>query len=301
MKKPSVSVIMVDGGFRENFSALQSLGRQTLNREDYELLWVEYYDEAKPGLRTLVREIPNARLITLGRNGIYHSSYCFNEGIRQAEGEFLFIPDADVIASDDFLETAIREHQDHEKLVIYFHRADEPQDSCEKNPSLEHLRRVCRINPNPNYGTCVSARKHWFARINGYEQHPVFASGFHANGLDVYTRFRILGLHVMWHPNLVFYHPWHPHTGAGYVAWDVQQVFVQHRVVHMQTSAFCGLDVAANREIPAVLAAQLAERMRHHGLTDISDLWKRETEGSLSNIPGRRNRWMCLQRFLQGR
>ena len=46
---PLISVIMVDGSFRESFHAIDFFGNQTF--DDFELLWVEYYDRIDPRLQ----------------------------------------------------------------------------------------------------------------------------------------------------------------------------------------------------------------------------------------------------------
>ena len=38
--KPKVSVILIDWGVRESFHSVHYLNRQTVNRDDYELIWV---------------------------------------------------------------------------------------------------------------------------------------------------------------------------------------------------------------------------------------------------------------------
>ena len=174
-KHPTISVIMVDGSFRESFHSIDFFGRQTLSPDDYELIWVEYYDKVNPLLAEKISRYPNFRFITLNRDGLYHSSYCFNAGIRESRGELLVIPDADVVVEADFLETIWREHQKNEELVTYCYRYDEPQEAHRSDWDLEHLRRVCKLGHTPNYGACVSVRKKWLLEINGYEQHPVFA------------------------------------------------------------------------------------------------------------------------------
>jgi hypothetical protein len=104
-------------------------------------------------------------------------------------------------------------------------------------------------------------------KINGYEQHPVFGTGFHANGLDVYTRLKNLGLHVMWHPELKLYHPWHASTLAKADSYGLQQTVIRHRALSKDVLAFQGIDSARNREVPATLSARLASaRQRELGL-----------------------------------
>ena len=249
---------MADGSYRPHFAIIDSLAKQTFPSNEFELLWVEYYDKVKQELVEKVNQQPNFRIITLEEKGTYHSSYCFNAGIVEARGELLVIPDADVLVEKEFLKTIWEEHRENEKLVMYIFRSDEPKRESPLCLSYDHLRDSCVLHNTNNYGGCLTVRKKWLIKINGYEQHEVFRTGGdHANGLDVYTRFKNLGLHVMWHPDLKLYHPWHPHKQGIKYGYSIQHVFVNHRANSLDTLAFSGIDTRLNREIPAGLNGKL--------------------------------------------
>ncbi|UCG17705.1 MAG: glycosyltransferase [Phycisphaerales bacterium] len=252
-----ISIVMVDGAFREQFHTVDFLARQTIPADQYELLWIEYYDTVKAALEEKIRRQPGFRIVTLGRQGTYHSSYCFNAGIEAARGELLVILDADVVVEDDFLETVLREHRANPRLVMYVSRYDEPEDQHLPDTHRDRLRNVCLLKNPTNYGGCLTVRKKWLMKINGYEQHPVFGTGFHANGLDVYTRLKNLGLHVMWHPELKLYHPWHESTVTKADSYKLQQLVIRHRALSKEVLAFQGIDSSRDHEIPATLAARL--------------------------------------------
>jgi hypothetical protein len=269
MALPRISVIMVDGSFREHFHALRFFGDQTLPPEDYELLWVEFYREVRPELRAEIGKFPHFKIITLGNEPgtTYHSSYCFNQGIAEARAELLAIPDADVVVERDFLERVWQEHQANEKLVMYIYRYDEPEMLHQPSWTLDDLKRNCvPKNPN-NYGGCLTVRKKWLMAVNGYEQQPVFAGHYHANGWDVYTRLTLLGLHVMWHPELRLYHPWHPYPpGKIYVPHN-QHIVIRYRMKQMIAGAFQGIDSTKNREmIRNDLQMEEPEKPANHSL-----------------------------------
>jgi hypothetical protein len=253
MPNPKISVIMVDGGFREAFHAVDFFCDQTLAPDDYELLWVEFYDRVDPQLSTNIAKYPNSRLITLGRSGPYHSSYCFNRGITEARGDLIVVPDGDIVVERDFLAGLLAEHEANERLVMYCYRYEELEADhvSGRLASLEHLRPVCVLtNPN-NFGTCLSVRKRWLLDINGYDLHWVFHTPFHANGRDVYMRLKNLGLQVMWHPTLKCYHPWHPLTRFdARLEYGQQAIVTDWRNHHLHTLAFDGIDPARNAPFP---------------------------------------------------
>jgi len=264
-KDPRISIIMVDGSFRESYHSVDFFGEQKIPADDYELLWVEYYDEVKPELIEKVSKYPNFRIITLEKEGFYHPSYCFNAGICASRGEVIFIPDADLVVEEYFLERAWADHQANDELVMYFYRYNEFEKDHLPEVNIEHLRKKCILTNPSNYGGCLSVRKKWLVEINGYEQHPIFGSGFHANGLEVYTRLKNLGLHVKWHPELKLYHPWHPGTLApsrSQNSYRIQQVVIGYRAVNLVTKPFQGIDSTQNSELPADLMATIEAAKR---------------------------------------
>ncbi len=252
-----ISVVMVDGSFRENFHIIGSLASQTFPEEDYEVLWVEFYADVNDSLK----ENDDIRVITLGNSPDkeYHSSYCFNEGIRQSKGEVLIIPDADVMVEPTLLETVWKEHQSCGRLAMYFHRLNEPKELHDKSRSysLAYLKNQTRATTTSNFGGCLTVRKKWLMEINGYEQHAIFGTGAHANGYDVNTRLKNLGLHIMWHPTERLYHPWHPGTEANSTRYKLQHLMVEYKASTMMTKAFQGIDPGMDSELPKILQQKL--------------------------------------------
>jgi GT2 family glycosyltransferase len=263
-QNPKISVLLVDGSYRPHFAVIDSLKRQTFAANDYEVLWIEYYDKVKQELIEKMNARENFRVITLKENGIYHSSYCFNRGIMDAQGEILVILDADVLFGEDFLEKVWDEHQNNECLVMYVFRMDEPEQPG-NSPfclDLDSLKKKCQLANPSNYGGCLTVRKKWLLKINGYEKDDVFRTGGdHANGLDVHTRFKNLGMHIMWSPDLRIYHPWHPHKPGRQKAYMLQRLLIEHRAKNLDVFPYKGIDPALDRDIPEQLQAQLdAER-----------------------------------------
>ncbi len=242
-----ISVIMVDGNFRERFHLIDFLNTQTMPLEDYEIIWVEFYGKAKEELRLK----KNVKIVILGniQETEYHSSRCFNEGIRRSRGEITVIPDADIVVEPTFLETIYKEHLKCEKLVMYFRRWDESREIHDKKASykLQYLRKNCRHTNPGNYGGCLTVRKKWLLEINGYEEDHAFSSGFHANGLDVYTRLCNLGLHIMWNPSEKIYHPWHPQTLVASQRYDAQHSITRKRQYNLSYLCNYGIDASKNK------------------------------------------------------
>jgi hypothetical protein len=133
-----------------------------------------------------------------------------------------------------------------------------------------------------NFGACLTVRKKWLLAINGYEQHPIFGTGFHANGNDINTRFKNLGLPIMWHPGIRLYHPWHIFTTHQDPIYDKQHAVIRYRAVALITQAFEGIDSTKNIPFPETLISEIALNRRaprsiqppaNGGL--LRQLWKR--------------------------
>ncbi|WP_428386626.1 glycosyltransferase [Mucisphaera sp.] len=248
---------MVDGGFRERFESIDYLANQDLPREDYELIWVEHGSQIHDDLQGRLDHQPNFRAITLGRSGTYHASYCFNRGITEARGDILVIIDADVITEPCFLSQILEAHRDQPRLALYCYRYNEAKEDHRDEVDINHLKRVTSITNPSNHGACLSIRKTWIEQINGYDQHPIFATGFHANCLDVYTRLKVLGIPVSWHPEIRLYHPWHPSTAEHSVNYQPQVHTSAWRARNLKHLPFRGLDVSHDTDPPEGLLKHL--------------------------------------------
>ncbi|MFW6065322.1 MAG: glycosyltransferase [Planctomycetota bacterium] len=243
--KPLVSVIMVDGGFRENFDPLTSWMNQSLPSEDYELIWVEYTDHVAPEVgatdrfRTFSMSLDDEPQV-LPR--------AYNEGIRRAKADILVIPDADVYCEHDLLETIADELASDPREVLYILRLDQPRWRHSHDQTFEDVRETCSIRRTQNYGGCVAIHRERMIEMNGYEQLPFFA-GYHQSGFDNYIRFKNMGLKICWHPTQRVYHPWHEIPGGQkFSQREEQKRFIARRAAAWDYLAYHGLDETRNRD-----------------------------------------------------
>ncbi|MHC4564024.1 MAG: glycosyltransferase family 2 protein, partial [Planctomycetota bacterium] len=203
--RPALSVIMVDGGFRERFDMLASWEDQTLDPDRHELIWVEYTDRVAPA----VGDNPRWQSVALGRDEpLQQLAYAYNEGIRRAKGDIIVLPDADVCCPRDLLATVLTELSADPHLVLYVLRLDQPAEHCRLEEDIEHLKATCTVKHTYNFGGCTAVHRQRLIEMNGYEQLPIFA-GYPYNGGDNYIRFKNMGLKIRWHPTQRVYHPWH--------------------------------------------------------------------------------------------
>jgi hypothetical protein len=267
-----ISVIMIDGNFRENTFGSEYFHRQDFDENDYEVIWVEYYHKANPN----VAKKKKIKIITLNNeeDQKYHSSFCFNRGVMEAKGEILVIPDADQIVAPNFLSLVWREHEQYDRLVMYGYRYDESFRGVLKSFDFDELKNKCVLKNPLNYGGCLTIRKKWLLKVNGYEQHPIFSGGFHANGLDLYTRFKNFGLAIRWNPDLKLYHPWHPFTLDDAHEYKIQKLVIEWRRQNIQCMALQGIDANKNIHTPEEIARYLQRYSGHN--TNLYRQWIRK-------------------------
>lgn len=244
---PKISIIMVDGGFRENFFPLRYWLDQTLPADAYELIWVDYSTAVAPEIASN----PRIRSKALGRTDEpQRLGMAYNEAIRMARGEILVIPDADVACERDLLETVLLEMAGDDELVLYVLRLDQMRTDFKRDQSLDHLRATCSVKHTFNFGGCCCVHRSQMVRMNGYEQLPIFAA-YHYCGGDNDVRFKNMGLKRKWHPTQRVYHAWHTLPGSS--SFDTakeQDRFIAHRAATWDWLAYDGMDPALNRPFP---------------------------------------------------
>jgi len=115
-----VSVILLDWGVRESFHSIRYLNEQTIARDQYELIWVEFYERKPPQLVQLMDATDSAALDTwLVMNYPdkvhYHKHRMYNAGIVLANGQICVICDSDAIFTPTFIENIIKAFEERPK------------------------------------------------------------------------------------------------------------------------------------------------------------------------------------------
>lgn len=242
---------MIDGSFREHIYGAEYFLGQDFPEGEFEVIWVEYYESANPDLPAGDR----LKVICLGHDPSesYHASKCFNAGIQAAMGEVLVIPDADQIVEPDFLSTVWLLHTENPNCAVYGYRFDEEEEGTLDSTEIHELKEKCILKNPRNFGGCLTVRKKFIELINGYDEHPAFSNGFHANGYDVNQRLKNLGVGIIWSPELRLYHPWHPFTLARMhqqTHYYIQLEVIEWKAKRLETRTFKGLDPKRDIDVP---------------------------------------------------
>ncbi len=224
-----ISVIVYDHGYREKFHFLPCITNQTLPKDEYEVIWVEYYGKVREEVTQYETQYENFKVIILNRKDLWHEGIQINEAVRQALGEVLFIIDGDVLVRPTFLESIWKEHQKESRLALYMKRYNEPVPPTGQPSGIfdwDELEKICVYDNPRNYGACLTIHRDWFWYVGGMDESPVFAS-YGNLAIDMQTRLENAGMKTRFHEDEIMLHPWHPGSGHGHNA--KQEKVVQRR------------------------------------------------------------------------
>jgi len=209
-----ISIIAWDGSFREKHHTIHAFGNQSLSKDKFELIWVDYY-KANDELINQINLYPNFRILNLERPAKeqWHLGKCINAGVSVCEGNLLVIPDGDIIVDKDFLLYVYQNHLNNENLVMYHWRYEESKETYhpELSYTIDHLEKNTKLLYPLNYAACYSIRKKHFKYVNGYEEHNCY-SGAGMQATEINVRFKNAGLNIQWDKAKKTFHPWHPNT-----------------------------------------------------------------------------------------
>lgn len=239
VENPKVSILLLDWSCRESFHALEYLNSQSVPRNWYEILWIEYYSRVSYKIQKNMKKhsiggkpplIDQWIVMGMPENVNYHKHLMYNVGILASRGKFICICDSDAIFSHTFVETIIQTFSSKKDIVLHL---DEIRNSSKKfypfnYPSIEEIIGegcVNWINGKSqgvfyscgdvlhlrNYGACMCALREDLIAIGGADEHIDYLG--HICGPYEMT-FRLInsGKKEIWHENEYIYHVWHPGT-----------------------------------------------------------------------------------------
>ncbi len=233
---PKVSIILLDWSCRESFHTLTYLNNQTVSREDYEIIWIEYYSKHATEIEKSLEECKKKGLppiidqwivMDLPGDIYYHKHLMYNVGIVAGRGEIITLCDSDSIVSPTLVENIIKGFNAGSDIVLHM---DQVRNNDKKfypfrYPSIEEILGPACINwadgkttglldtkdtiHTRNYGACMCATRENLIAIGGADEHIDYLG--HICGPYELT-FRLVnnGLKEVWHEEEFLYHTWHP-------------------------------------------------------------------------------------------
>jgi GT2 family glycosyltransferase len=230
---PKISVILLDWSTRESFHCLHYLNNQTFPREEYEIIWIEFYNRKPKELQTHTDEIKKDlfidKWIILGypQSIYYHKHFMYNVGIVLSDGKICIICDSDAVFNPTFLENVYNEFKKDSNIVLHvdqvrnenkqFYPFNYPKiadifgkgclnwtgkTTTGLNNSLDMLHEA-------NYGACMCALKEDLIAIGGADEHIDYL-GYICGPYDMTFRLVNYGKCEKWLSHEWLYHTWHP-------------------------------------------------------------------------------------------
>ncbi len=288
-----ISVILIDWRARESFHSLHYLNRQTLPRDQYELIWLEFYRHKPAELVDLVAKDKNIldQWLIAGYpdDCLYHKHRLYNLGLLLAQGEYVVICDSDAIFTPNFLAKLVAEFEHQPRSVIHLDEVRNVRRNLYpfSYPSIaEVLGRGVRnwrghttagLLPQAdmlhacNYGACMAAARRALIDIGGADEHSGYL-GYICGPYEMTFRLVNHGLTELWLRDEFLYHTWHPNASGGnveyhgphdgaYVALDALESHALGRVLPLVENpwiaqARCGSTLAGD-DLLNLLAAKL--------------------------------------------
>ena len=233
---PKITFVLIDWSIRESFHTIDYLNNQNINRESYELIWIEYYDKQSLQIKNKIEDAKrkNKRspvdkwvVMNMPQSIHYHKHLMYNIGIALSCGEIIAIMDSDAIVVPTFVEYILNVFDINNKTVLHF---DEIRNNSQRfypfnYPSIEDILGEGCINwkngkttgllseidtiHTRNYGACMVAPKESIIKIGGADEHIDFL-GRICGPYDMTFRLLNIGLREYWSFEHFLYHVWHP-------------------------------------------------------------------------------------------
>jgi|GEM_PF-2081489 hypothetical protein len=271
-ENPKISLILLDWSVRESFHLLYYLAKQSLPKNQFEVIVIEYYSYISDAIKKYENQVDTWILLEMPKNCYYHKHLMYNVGIAVAKGEIIIICDSDAMAKPSFLKSVLLAFENDADIVLHV-------DQFRNNrrdlypfcfPSFEKVIGTGCINnvdgktkgimsaDDPlherNYGACLCAKRADLIRIGGADEHIDFI-GHICGPYDLTFRLINLGKKEIWHQDEFLYHTWHPGQAG------VDNYLGPHDGRHMSTTALEALYFL--RILPHVINPAIVFLMDH--------------------------------------
>ena len=269
-KHARLSLILLDWGVRETFHLLHYLKDQTVSREAFEVVVIEYYDTVSKAVGKVESEIDTWVLLEMPPECYYHKHLMYNAGTVLSGGEILLFGDSDAMVRPTFVETILKAF-DRDRLIVY--HMDEFRnirrdlypfnypafedvlgEGCVNNFGNKTRGILDDIDPlhTRNYGACMCARRDDIIAIGGADEDLTYL-GHICGPYDMTFRLMNRGRRLEWETNEYLYHTWHPGSDG------IDNYFGPHDGKHMSTTAF---ETLCSGRIPPLVENKAVRRLR---------------------------------------
>jgi hypothetical protein len=240
-KQPKVSFILIDWSCRESYHTIDYLNDQSVPRDDYEIIWIEYYKKKATGIKQKLNDYQaQNRLPALDKwiimgmpaNVHYHKHLMYNLGIALASGEIITMLDPDSVVSKNFVQAILDSFKQKNNIVLHM---DEARNNSRRfypfnYPSIDEIKGEGCVNwvngktrglwdesdilHSRNYGACMAAARKDILAIGAADEHIDYL-GRMCGPYEMTFRLRNHGLKEIWSDTEFLYHVWHPGVTEG--------------------------------------------------------------------------------------
>lgn len=248
-KQPLVSFVLVDWSCRESFHSLHYFNHQKIPRDQYEIIWIEFFDRKADAIQKRLdgdREsgrppsVDQWLALEFSSDFCHHKHLMYNVGITLARGRIITFCDSDAMVQPTFAQSIIDsfdfdKNSDLKQSGIVLH-CDEVRNIEKKFypfsfPTFDEVLGKGCINwdgekttglsnyedalHHRNYGACMSALKEDLIAIGGSDEHLDYL-GHICGPYEMTFRLINAGKKEIWHPKEFLFHTWHPGTDGEY-------------------------------------------------------------------------------------
>jgi hypothetical protein len=273
---PKVSLILLDWRVRESFHLLHYLKSQTVARESFEVIVVEYYDHISPAVQKFESEVDTWLLLQMSDDCYYHKHLMYNAGILFSRGDILMFGDSDAMVRSSFIQRIITSFQRDPFLVYHMDEFRNVRrdlypfnypsfeevlgDGCINNVDGRTSGVLDVIDPihTRNYGACMCGRRQDIISLGGADEDLSYL-GHVCGPYDMTFRLMNSGRRLKWDTEEYLYHTWHPGTDG------TDNYLGPHDGMNMSTTALRSL--SSGRILPLVENSAIRE-LRNGGQAD---------------------------------
>ncbi|MCJ7543642.1 MAG: radical SAM protein, partial [Phycisphaerae bacterium] len=234
-REPRVSVVLLDWSCRDSAHSIEYLNQQTIPRQHYELIWIEYYDRRwdqieRHNVQAIEQGCPRAVdqwfVLHMPREMYYFKHVMYNVGLCYARGDIVVICDSDAVFGPNFIKAVIDAFDRDPNIVLHM---DEVRNFKTSHypfnyPSIQEVMagagNLCQGKPyglvdavdplhSRNYGACFAARREDLIAIGGSDEHIDYL-GHCCGPYEMTFRLVNAGKREIWHDSEWLYHVWHP-------------------------------------------------------------------------------------------
>lgn len=262
LASPKVSLILLDWSVRESFHICHYLRNQTVARDQFEVIVLEYYSTLSPALLQFEEDFDTIAALEMPKSSCYHKHLMYNIGFLLSKGDIIVICDSDAMAKPTFIESIIKEFNEDPNIILHLDQfRNSRKDLYPFNyPPFETIIDKGCINwadgitkgieatsdvlHRRNYGACFCCKRKDFIAIGGADEHIDYV-GHICGPYDLTFRLNNLGRKEIWHHKEFLYHTWHPGSDG------VDNYFGPHDGRNMSTTALN--HIATGRTKPHVI------------------------------------------------